>query len=152
MSAPSVLIAGCGDVGSRLAEQMLAKGWQVYGLRRNISRLPVGVIGIAGDLFSEQCPVDWPTGPLDYLVYCVAASQHDEAGYRAAYVDGLRRVLGWLAERFGTFDRVLGTLNGLVVVMVLLWIGYIVLVAGARKDAASLTAALYGSLSLTCDA
>ena len=29
MSAPSVLIAGCGDVGGRLAEQMLAKGWQV---------------------------------------------------------------------------------------------------------------------------
>ena len=32
-------------------------------------------------------------------MYCVAASQHDEAGYQSAYVDGLRHVLGWLAER-----------------------------------------------------
>lgn len=32
-------------------------------------------------------------------VYSAAASQHDEAGYRAAYVDGLRHVLGWLQAR-----------------------------------------------------
>ncbi|MDI3330735.1 MAG: YihY/virulence factor BrkB family protein [Micrococcus sp.] len=44
-------------------------------------------------------------------------------------------LLGWLAERFGTFDRVLGTLNGVVVVMVVLWVSYIVLVAGAAFDA-----------------
>jgi len=31
-------------------------------------------------------------------VYCAAATDHDEAGYRAAYVDGLRRVLTWLAQ------------------------------------------------------
>ncbi|QCU77316.1 YihY/virulence factor BrkB family protein [Citricoccus sp. SGAir0253] len=48
---------------------------------------------------------------------------------------GMTVLLGWLADRFGTFDQVLGTLNGLVVVMVLLWIGYIVLVAGAAFDA-----------------
>ncbi|WP_410970210.1 hypothetical protein, partial [Salmonella sp. SAL4458] len=41
-------------------------------------------------------PAQWPSEPLDYLVYSAAASQHDEAGYRAAYVDGLRHVLGWL--------------------------------------------------------
>lgn len=107
MSAPTVLIAGCGDVGSRLAEQMLAKGWQVYGLRRNISRLPVGVIGIAGDLFSEDCPQTWPVGAVDYLVYCAAATDHDEAGYRAAYVEGLRHVLGWLEDYGQVPERLL---------------------------------------------
>ncbi len=98
MSAPSVLIAGCGDVGSRLATQLLAQGWQVHGLRRSIERLPEGVVGVAGDLFAEQRPVTWPSGPLDYLVYCAAATEHDEAGYRAAYVDGLRHVLSWLGQ------------------------------------------------------
>lgn len=99
MSSPSVLIAGCGDVGSRLATQLLAEQWQVYGLRRNVARLPQGVKAVAGDLFSKQCPADWPDAAPDYLVYCAAATEHDEAGYRAAYVEGLQHVLGWLRER-----------------------------------------------------
>lgn len=98
MSAPSVLIAGCGDVGSRLASQLLASGWEVHGLRRNIEHLPAGVIGVAGDLFREDCPDTWPVGAVDYLVYCAAATNHDEAGYRAAYVEGLRNVLNWLKD------------------------------------------------------
>ena len=63
MPKASVLIAGCGDVGSRLATQLLANDWQVYGLRRSIDRLPAGVIGVAGDLFSEQCPDQWLRSP-----------------------------------------------------------------------------------------
>ncbi len=81
-----------------LASQLLGQGWQVQGLRRSISRLPEGVRGVAGDLFDAQRPATWPTGSLDYVVYCAAATDHDEAGYRAAYVDGLRHVLSWLKE------------------------------------------------------
>ena len=98
MSAPSVVIAGCGDVGSRLASQLLASEWEVHGLRRDISKLPDGVIGIAGDLFKKDCPETWPIGAVDYLVYCAAATDHDEAGYRAAYVQGLQHVLEWLND------------------------------------------------------
>lgn len=98
MSAPSVLIAGCGDVGGRLATQLLASGWEVHGLRRDISRLPEGVIGVAGDLFNKDCPATWPIGAVDYLVYCAAATDHDETGYRAAYVQGLQHVLEWLND------------------------------------------------------
>lgn len=98
MSKASVLIAGCGDIGSRLATQLLNKGWQVYGLRRSIERLPAGVTGIAGDLFSEQCPAQWPTGQIDYVVYSAAATDHDEAGYQAAYVDGLTHTQAWLKQ------------------------------------------------------
>lgn len=98
MSKPSVLIAGCGDIGSRLATQLLDKGWQVYGLRRSVERLPAGVTGIAGDLFSEQCPAQWPKGKIDYVVYSAAATDHDEAGYQAAYVDGLKHTLAWLKQ------------------------------------------------------
>ncbi|PPK37201.1 NAD(P)-dependent oxidoreductase [Pseudomonas laurylsulfatiphila] len=98
MSAPTVLIAGCGDVGSRLATQLLAAGWEVHGLRRDVARLPAGVIGVAGDLFNKDCPATWPIGAVDYLVYCAAATDHDEAGYRAAYVQGLEHVLEWLND------------------------------------------------------
>ena len=98
MSKASVLIVGCGDVGGRLATQLLDADWQVYGLRRSIDRLPTGVIGVAGDLFSGKCPTQWPTGPIDYVVYSAAATEHDEAGYQAAYVDGLKNTLSWLEQ------------------------------------------------------
>lgn len=94
-----VLIAGCGDVGGRLAVRLHEAGWQVHGLRRNVSELPTGILPVAGDLHQAQCPAQWPEGELDYLVYSAAASQHDEAGYRQAYVDGLRHVLSWLQVR-----------------------------------------------------
>lgn len=106
-SSPSLLIAGCGDIGSRLALQMLAQGWTVHGMRRDISRLPAGVLAVAADLHGDQCPPSWPTGELDYLVYCLAASEGSEAGYRAAYVDGLRHVLDWLAQHGQRPRRVL---------------------------------------------
>ncbi|QBF24319.1 SDR family oxidoreductase [Pseudomonas tructae] len=107
MSAPSVLIVGCGDVGGRLAKQLLASGWPVSGLRRSVGQLPEGVAAIAADLNDPRCPDAWPVDAPDYLVYSVAASQHDEAGYQAAYVEGLRTVLSWLAERKQTPRRLL---------------------------------------------
>lgn len=98
MAAASVMIAGCGDVGSRLARRLLSDEWIVHGLRRDISRLPEGVQGVAGDLFAEQRPVRWPGTSLDYLIYCATPSQRDEDGYRQAYVEGLQHVLSWLAQ------------------------------------------------------
>jgi len=98
MPKTSVLIVGCGDVGSRLATQLLDNDWLVYGLRRSVDRLPDGVIGVAGDLFDAACPAQWPKGQIDYLVYSTAATTHDEAGYQAAYVEGLKHTLGWLEK------------------------------------------------------
>ncbi|MDD1958699.1 SDR family oxidoreductase [Pseudomonas sp. 39004] len=95
----SVMVVGCGDVGGRLARQLLARGWLVSGLRRSIAQLPEGVVPVAADLSDAAIPAAWPQRAPDYLVYCVAASQHDEVGYQAAYVDGLRHVLAWLAAR-----------------------------------------------------
>lgn len=103
----TLMIAGCGDVGSRLGQQLSAVGWTVYGLRRTVAQLPAGIVPVAGDLQLDTCPAAWPSESLDYLVYCAAATQHDEDGYRAAYVDGLRRVLGWLAQHGRQPKRVL---------------------------------------------
>ncbi|MDH0745953.1 NAD-dependent epimerase/dehydratase family protein [Pseudomonas sp. GD03842] len=104
MAGPSVLIAGCGDIGSRLATQVLASGWTVYGLRRTTAKLPRGVQGVTADLFDARMPDQWPDGRIDYLVYCATPSERDEAGYRAAYVQGLHHVLGWI-QRSGQKPR-----------------------------------------------
>lgn len=98
MSNNTLMIAGCGDVGSRLGQRMSAQGWQVHGLRRDVTQLPASILPVMGDLQQAACPAAWPESSLDYLVYCAAATQHDEAGYRSAYVEGLRNVLAWLAE------------------------------------------------------
>lgn len=108
-ASPTLLVAGCGDVGSRLALQMHRLGWTVHGLRRNTSALPEGILPLAGDLQADACPVAWPVGAVDYVVYAAAATQHDEAGYRAAYVEGLQRVLGWLAQHGQRPKRLLFT-------------------------------------------
>ena len=105
--ATQVMLVGCGDVGGRLARRLLQAGSTVYGLRRQVEKLPSGVIPVAGDVHDAACPQEWPSGPLDYLVYCTAASQHDEAGYRQAYLEGLRHVLGWLRQHQQRPRRVL---------------------------------------------
>ncbi|WP_172148437.1 NAD-dependent epimerase/dehydratase family protein [Pseudomonas tumuqii] len=106
-TCPSLLIAGCGDVGTRLGLRLATAGWTVHGLRRAVEQLPEQILAVAGDLQVDGCPPAWPTAGLDYLVYCAAATAADEAGYRAAYVDGLRRVLGWLAQHGQTPRRLL---------------------------------------------
>lgn len=94
--SPQLLIAGCGDIGSRVALRLLDGGWRVQGLRRDVAALPDGVAALQGDLEQSACPSQWPDGELDYLLYAASANRHDEAGYRAAYVEGLRHVLTWL--------------------------------------------------------
>ncbi|NNG60969.1 SDR family NAD(P)-dependent oxidoreductase, partial [Pseudomonas fragi] len=50
-------------------------------------------------LVAEQVPGQWPEGNIDYLVYSAAATDHDEAGYQAAYIEGLKHTLGWLKQK-----------------------------------------------------
>lgn len=97
--SPSVVIAGCGDVGSRLGLQLQAAGWSVYGLRRDVAALPAGLLPLAADLLQADCPAQWPACAPDYLVYCATPASSEESAYRATYVDGLRHVLGWLEQR-----------------------------------------------------
>lgn len=93
-----VVIAGCGDLGSALARRLLAQGWTVYGLRRDVSQLPEGVLPLAADLTKSECPENWPRR-VDYLVYCPAAGKRDADLYQQLYVEGLRHVIGWMQER-----------------------------------------------------
>lgn len=97
MRQPVLLVAGCGDLGMRVARQGLKRGWQVYGLRRRTELLDSGIQPIAGDLTQAQMPSDWPSTEIDLVLYAVAAQQRDEAGYRDAYVMGLQHLLSWFA-------------------------------------------------------
>ncbi|MEX2467227.1 MAG: NAD-dependent epimerase/dehydratase family protein [Gemmatimonadota bacterium] len=88
----SVLVAGCGYVGSALAMMLVADGDRVWGLRRDPAGLPDGVRPVRGDV-TQPRRLDGVPPHLDAVVYAVAPAGRTEEAYRAAYVDGLVNVL-----------------------------------------------------------
>ncbi|MDD9815005.1 MAG: sugar nucleotide-binding protein [Gammaproteobacteria bacterium] len=90
--AKKILIAGCGDIGTRLGLQLAAQGWKVYALRRNTSALPPPLIAIRADL-GDPASLRALPGDVDFVLYTATAARFDEAHYRAVYVDGVRNVL-----------------------------------------------------------
>ena len=88
-----ILIAGCGDVGTHLGLRLVEAGHDVWGLRRDSSGLPEALRGINADLAEPNTLNGLPEG-LDLVYYTAAASgDRSEAGYRRAYLHGLRNVL-----------------------------------------------------------
>ena len=99
MNKLNVLIAGCGDVGCELAKQLLAmESFNVWGLRRDISKLPTGVKPIKGNLFEPDDLGSWPKR-IDYLVYSASSDGGTEEQYRRAYIEGLQNVLHRLEDK-----------------------------------------------------
>ena len=98
----TILLAGCGDLGTEAGLRFAAAGHRVVGWRRTPAKLPAEIEGVAADLSTAELP---PI-PADTtaVVVAVAADSPTEAAYRAAYVDGLSHVLDAL-ERDGVTPR-----------------------------------------------
>ncbi|PTT66260.1 SDR family oxidoreductase [Arthrobacter sp. HMWF013] len=98
----SILLAGCGDLGTEAGLRFAALGHRVVGWRRSPEKLPAAIEGVPADLSSA----DLPAIPADTtaVVVAVAADSPTEAAYRAAYVDGLSHVLDALV-RDGVWPR-----------------------------------------------
>ena len=101
MNASTILIAGCGYVGSRLAEFLVADGHTVHGLKRRPETLPEGVRPVAADVTDPDTLGDMPTA-VDALVYAVSPATRDEEAYRDAYLKGYRNVVEALTASAGT--------------------------------------------------
>jgi nucleoside-diphosphate-sugar epimerase len=88
-----VLIAGYGDLGRRVAVRLLARGDQVYALRRHPAAQegsPVHWVG--ADLTDARSLRDLPAG-ITQVVYTPTPDTRDEAAYRRTFVDGLRHLI-----------------------------------------------------------
>jgi nucleoside-diphosphate-sugar epimerase len=87
----TVLLAGCGDLGTEAGLRFAAAGHRVVGWRRSPEKLPAAIEGVAADLSSHELP---PI-PADTtaVVVAIAADSPTEDAYRTAYVDGLSNVL-----------------------------------------------------------
>lgn len=92
-----IVIAGCGYVGNALARLLVEDGHEVFGIRRDVSRLAPGVKGLSGDLAQPESLGPAPRR-VEYAVFAVAADDSSEKAYRRAYLDGLAGFLEWLAD------------------------------------------------------
>ena len=92
-----VVIAGCGYVGNALARTLLAEGHEVFGIRRDPSKLLKGVKAVRGDLADPRSLGPAPQR-VEYVVFAVGADESTEQAYRRAYLDGLAGLLEWLAN------------------------------------------------------
>ena len=93
-----VLLAGCGDLGMRTAQRLLARGDEVWALRRSP---PVdegdGLRWLCGDLTRPESLQSLPAG-LTQVVYAPTPGVREEAAYRAVFVDGLTHLMTALAD------------------------------------------------------
>nr|NIM60657.1 NAD-dependent epimerase/dehydratase family protein [Acidobacteriota bacterium]NIQ83769.1 NAD-dependent epimerase/dehydratase family protein [Acidobacteriota bacterium] len=101
----SVLIAGCGYVGGRLARLLVEAGAGVFALSRRPAVLP-GVSPVRADLASRGSLIDLPSA-FDAIVFCAGPSSHDERGYREIFVDGLSNLIEVAAAMRQPPDRLI---------------------------------------------
>ena len=99
MENERVLLAGCGDLGLRAAQRLLARGNEVWALRR---RPPItddsGIRWLCADLTQPESLSVLPAG-ITRLVYLPTPDRREEPAYRATFVDGLRHLLDALGDR-----------------------------------------------------
>jgi len=99
----SIVIAGCGDLGTETGLRFAAEGHRVVGLRRRPEVLPDELEGRAVDLRTEVPVID---DDATVVVVALAAGSRDPDEYRATYVDGLAHVLDGI-ERSAADPRLL---------------------------------------------
>lgn len=87
-----LLIAGCGDLGMRLARRLDPRHWCVHGLRRDPSVLPDTIEPLPGDL-TDPASLSAALGHWDAVIYQATPGARDEQAYRVTYIEGLRNLL-----------------------------------------------------------
>jgi nucleoside-diphosphate-sugar epimerase len=100
-----ILLAGCGDLGLRVAQRLLARGDEVWALRRQPPlQDDSGIRWLQGDLTQPETLRLLPAG-ITRVVYLPTPDRRDEFAYRATFVDGLRHLIEALSS--SSLQRVL---------------------------------------------
>lgn len=76
---------------------LLEEGHEVFGIRRDTSKLASGIRAIEGNVARPEALGPAPEW-VEYAVFAVGADEASEQAYRRAYLDGLAGFLEWLAD------------------------------------------------------
>lgn len=96
LNSKSVLLAGCGDIGTALGERLLARGAQVCGLKRRPEGLPAGFEKMAADFTDPMTLTPLRGRRFDHVVITLTPAAYSDAAYTEAYVSGLANLLAAL--------------------------------------------------------
>jgi nucleoside-diphosphate-sugar epimerase len=89
----NVLMLGCGDIGTMLGRQLLARGDRVTGMRRRVESLPEGFSRLALDVVdSEACQLLRALA-YDAVVITLTPGAFTDEAYRRTYIDSLGNLL-----------------------------------------------------------
>lgn len=87
----TVVVAGAGDVGGRLARMRAGAGDSVFAVRRRAGTDAPGLRWLGVDLLGGRGLEQLPRQP-DAVVFCASPDQRTEADYRAIFIDAQRRL------------------------------------------------------------
>ena len=93
----TVLLVGCGELGTRLGLALSQAGHQCIGLKRHLNQLPAPIQGIRADVTDPASLAALPAH--DYLVYTLVPAVFSAEGYQQAYVEGLDNLLQALQQQ-----------------------------------------------------
>ncbi len=99
----SVMIFGCGYVGTALAEVLLTAGVRVGALTRNVEQAAaLRAQGLSEVIVADLSDEAWHhqlTASYESVVNCVSSAGGGLEGYRKSYVEGQRVILKWAQGR-----------------------------------------------------
>lgn len=87
----NILIVGCGYIGTHLGLLLAKNGHSVWGAKRKVDTLPVGIHPLKVDVLNLS-DADLPEN-LDYVFYMVSPDEYSDEAYRIAYEHGVRNLL-----------------------------------------------------------
>lgn len=99
-----ILIAGCGDIGSKVGRHMHLCGHRVYGLKRNTDTIASPIIPICADL-SRPLSAETLPDDLDQVIYIVSAAGFNEMAYQNAYINGVKHLVQGLGQTLTRLKR-----------------------------------------------
>lgn len=97
MATITILIVGCGDVGSALGLQLKAQGYRIIGARRTPHSVPTSLEEVHLDVSDKASVAALPDAGV--LVYAISADKFEENAYQSAYSQGLDNVLSEFEQR-----------------------------------------------------
>jgi nucleoside-diphosphate-sugar epimerase len=93
MKGKTVLFVGCGDLGARAGQSLLAQNAHVAAVRRNPARLPEGFRAYAAD-YTRAGDLDFVADiNPDYVVTSFTPTQRDVQGYERGFVESTQLLL-----------------------------------------------------------
>ncbi|HLX69780.1 MAG TPA: SDR family oxidoreductase [Verrucomicrobiae bacterium] len=99
------LIIGCGYLGLPLGAELVQRGHEVFGLRRNSSSAHelerAGINPLLADITQPETLAKLPRN-FDWVVNCVASGGGSADDYRQVYLEGMRNVVDWLVPSDST--------------------------------------------------